>query len=263
MIAGCFGLLMLLVVIVSAFSGDGTAILLLIFVVLFIVGTLFWDFQKQKEKEQEKDEQYKRMNEQYNLVKEQYATKVNSLFFDIPTHEKTTILSSKRVAGLIDNVEYYCWVENKYLCFFPCPPTRENYVSFIGQSAAEKSLLIENIAMFYYEGELYREHKISGGGADLEGAIVGGMLAGTAGAIVGGREQVSSRLIEHDTRYVELLLFSTGTERTISFSHNSYHVLLRLIPEKEKNVVEEIRRRRYIEEGLNNSVRNSFSKGNL
>jgi hypothetical protein len=44
--------------------------------------------------------------------------------------------------------------------------------------------------------------KITGGGSSVSGAVVGGLLAGGAGAVIGSREKVESQLIRHDEREV-------------------------------------------------------------
>lgn len=49
-------------------------------------------------------------------------------------------------------------------------------------------------------GNVYSETKVSGGGPSVGGAIVGGVLAGEAGAIVGGTKKVTTSTETHDAR---------------------------------------------------------------
>lgn len=55
-------------------------------------------------------------------------------------------------------------------------------------------------------GNTYSETRVSGGGPDLGGAVVGGLIAGTAGAVVGGQKPVTSQTTTHDTRKIFLTI---------------------------------------------------------
>jgi hypothetical protein len=57
-------------------------------------------------------------------------------------------------------------------------------------------------------GNVYSDTKISGGGPSIGGALVGGVIAGEAGAIVGGTKKITSSTETHDARGVFLTAVS-------------------------------------------------------
>ena len=99
------------------------------------------------------------------------------------------------------------------------------------------------------EGGVYSEAKVSGGGVNVGGAVAGRVLLAVAGAILYGREQIKPDVIEHDSRQTQLFI-SNPNDSVISFSADSSHILQQLIPFKEYQVVDEVRRRKVIEEQL-------------
>lgn len=96
------------------------------------------------------------------------------------------------------------------------------------------------IQSFSFKGEQVRETKVSGGGgggADVAGAVLGGMLAGGVGAIIGSRgkiEEIKSETITRDLRKTVLAVNNQGEIKYIFFhSGTVYDYLLVHIPEKE------------------------------
>ena len=80
-----------------------------------------------------------------------------------------------------------------------------------------------------------------GGGISIGGAIIGGMIAGDVGAIVGSRQgtaEIKSELVTHDSRCTILKTKTTS----LRMSFEAYDVLSELIPEKEYNVVQELKK---------------------
>ena len=84
---------------------------------------------------------------------------------------------------------------------------------------------IDEIRFYKQEGAVHYEQSISGSGGaknSYGGAIVGGLLFGTAGAMIGSRKNetpvnISSTTIEHDSRVVILSIKRKNRSFNISF----------------------------------------------
>lgn len=101
--------------------------------------------------------------------------------------------------------------------------------SLAGYVVKIKSWKLESIMFFSSEGNVQYTEKISGGGANIKGAVIGGIVGGEAGAIVGGRQSVTSSTMTHDDRYTLLKL----TNEEVHLPFEIYEFLTKLIPEKE------------------------------
>lgn len=155
----------------------------------------------------------------------------------------------------------YIWKDDTSLLLFPNVSTQyidtnyeRQFTNIMGQTVNINSAIttinipLDEIEYFTQDGELYREQVISGGGgggSSLGGAILGGLIAGEAGAVVGSRKQteaIKSETITHDTRHTILKLKS----RSIEMDTNAFEVLNELIPEKEYSIVQELRKQNII-----------------
>lgn len=82
-------------------------------------------------------------------------------------------------------------------------------------------ITLKDIEYFISQGEIYRETRISGGGgggSSLGGAVIGGVIAGEAGAIIGSRKAgtpITSRLVTHDEREVILYYYDYGVTKEL------------------------------------------------
>lgn len=101
--------------------------------------------------------------------------------------------------------------------------------SVAGSVVKIKSWKLESIVFFSSEGNLQYTERISGGGVDVKGAVIGGIIGGEAGAIVGGRQSVTSSTMKHDDRYTLLKLIN----EEVHLPFEIYEFLTKLIPEKE------------------------------
>lgn len=238
---GCSGLIMLVVIIGGIASGDPIAIAMGIGVAV-IVGIMY---ASQKSKENEKKTQEKEMLDHSNS-----AYKASKESVTIPGSAKSVLcVNNGGYSGVVTGVPHYCWVDESALHLFPIEPSNDNFQSFSGISRFGARIDFASIDKFTQEGEVYRETKVSGGGVNVGGAVAGGVLLGGAGAILGGREQIKSDVIEHDSRQTQLFI-SKPNDLEISFSVDSYRTFQQLIPFKEGQVVDEVRRRKLIEEQL-------------
>jgi hypothetical protein len=190
----------------------------------------------------------------------------------VPKNAKTVTVIKDRKSNDFQwkaKEDNYVFVSSGSVCLFP---VYEGYIDSMGKRALNmlrnsgelKSKLneyfsfiqipIEDIEHFSIAGELFREQKISGGGgggSDIGGAIVGGVIAGGAGAIIGSRkktEEIKSKLVTHDTRETILSYFLNGNRKTIVFKHGDFQMFEDLIPEKNYDLVTEIKRQRLVQQ---------------
>ena len=171
----------------------------------------------------------------------------------------------------IENVElyeYFIWTDTKNLMLYKKGPFTFDVFLAEDQNIALKDIIdktyipisipISNISYFRPEGDIHHETKITGsggdgGGFDIGGALVGGLVAGGVGAIIGSRKEtnpidIKSEYIEHDERKCVLYYSENGHDKSITFTHDAFDVLKKLIPDKEYMIVEEIKKREIIGE---------------
>jgi hypothetical protein len=112
---------------------------------------------------------------------------------------------------------------------------------------------LEEILYYKCEGSLRYEQQISGGGGmgiNYGGAVIGGLLFGSAGATIGSRkneeiQKVESKTITHDTRIVMLVMRKKDMIYKISFDINAECAFDWLIPDKQYDYVIQKRREMY------------------
>ena len=159
--------------------------------------------------------------------------------------EQLGIVKSKHQATLIDPHRYdssipqYLWIDDDILNIFPMV----DYYKFYATSCDEKpdvselelrKISTDSILYFEEVGELRKYAVVSGGGSSLKGAMLGYMIADDAGAIIGSREPITTRVVSEDDRIVELIYKNPDGEiENLEFTHDAYAVLKKLIPSKE------------------------------
>jgi hypothetical protein len=180
--------------------------------------------------------------------------------YNVPKKSKTIIMFNK---------ECYVYVFDNALCFFPiiseCKKFEDNdkYGSILHSQLNSYFMIerikLDNIECFYPNGELYREHVLSGGGgggSSISGAIVGGVLFGGVGAIVGSRNKsnpIKSELITHDSREVIFTYYQDNQFKELILKHNDYKTLFELIPEKSYEVICEVRKQKVVQSSITNT----------
>lgn len=116
---------------------------------------------------------------------------------------------------------------------------------------------LDNVESYSVLGEMFYQNKVSGGGGggvNVAGAIIGGVLFGGVGAVIGSRakvNEVKSELIKHDNRRTVLTIRGEEKQRLrLSFSHAAYRSFLDILPEKDLDVVQELKKQKYIRQQL-------------
>ena len=156
----------------------------------------------------------------------------NKIQCNVPKDAPVTVFTY-RDSELSQDCACQTYVFDNKLCFYAV--NLNKYVEYF-------DIDIDAIQFFRQEGEVYRETKISGGGgggSSIAGAVVGGVIAGPAGAVIGSRrktQEIKSELITHDERITLLIT----QENEYKFRYKDYDVFMQLIPQKaEKNVAME------------------------
>ncbi len=97
---------------------------------------------------------------------------------------------------------------------------------------------INDIKFFTRNGEYRVDNIVNGGGVNLTGAIVGGVVAGGVGAILGGREKIKTTTKELDKRLTYLYYSENNENKRMVFTSRDYDILLELMPNKDIEFIE-------------------------
>ena len=125
--------------------------------------------------------------------------------------------------------------------------TKQDVERLVAKELIYKTIPVENIQYFAKDGDVKYTTKISGGGgggggSSITGAIVGGLVAGEAGAIIGSRQKINpitSTTETHSTTQTILKYFDGESLVVLTFRrHDMYNYLLAKIPEKELSSVQ-------------------------
>ena len=168
---------------------------------------------------------------------------------NIPDEKRIVTITNKTI--VLPSEKYNIWIRGNELNLFPViDELKDNYDSLLHKvkNSEKKIVYVNKIEYFACRGEVFRENKISDGGSSLKGAVVGGVLAGGAGAIIGSRKSIKSKLTRYDTRETFINYFDeNGEKRTIFFEFKDYDVLQELIPEKDYDIVRGLKSKSIIE----------------
>ena len=214
------------------------------------------DVERLKQKEMLLNEELK-LSEEYDKFKIEIGVPKNSVLININNQNKSVPSYFKESSGL-----FYIWFKNEKLYFFSSAIScrKEPYV-----------IHKANIEYFSTQGELYRETSFTGGGGNvisgggggssLGGAIEGAIIGGAVGAIIGSRKEIKETKVElepitsttktHDTR--ETILMFTDNDISLSLISRGvdvFEIYKKLIPDKEYEIVELIRKNSIMKEKL-------------
>lgn len=151
--------------------------------------------------------------------------------------------------------DFYMWKDDAAICIFPTEDhLADSHIKYRTRTPDLPAKLNPNdIALFkidiadveYYlvSGQETSEFRIEGGGSsgpNIPGAIVGGLLAGEAGAIIGGMPEpkpIYSYTKYTEGRYVELVYKKNGRVQKIKLSYPALPFLELWMPEKDYSYV--------------------------
>lgn len=174
-----------------------------------------------------------------NDTKKEDAFKYRYSLQNIPQGARNiTILQGNGVIwGGVNTV----WLEGNTLKFFPI--TYKDHAFSDIRNFFTTELSVNSIQYYATRGDFYTETAVSGGGGggmSIGKAIVGGAIAGTAGAIVLGSKKVKdvkSETVINDTRSTTLFYNINGQTIQIKLGMNDYDTLFQILPSKSYDVV--------------------------
>lgn len=162
-----------------------------------------------------------------NSMKEKRGKEIHS----VPKNTfKKNIIQFKYGYDVITNREFEIWLEGEKLCFFGTVSTEQ----FIQGQYTKVVIPTQNINFFTRLGDMYTE--TNGGGTSIGGALVGGVVAGEAGAIIGSRGNVETKVVDKRETIMEVIDDKNKIEY-LRFESSAYDIFLKLIPSKEKSLV--------------------------
>ena len=150
--------------------------------------------------------------------------------------------------------DFYIWFENNILNIFPTEEhLTEEHITYATlpkdldavlnpNDIRVLSIPVSNIKHYKIVGQERSETRVrsTNDGINVKGAIIGGIIAGDAGAVIGSQHnkgQIVSNTEHFDERYVELYYEGNGVTQKIKLSITAYPVLEKCIPEKEYDYV--------------------------
>lgn len=108
-----------------------------------------------------------------------------------------------------------------------------------------KSIPLENIKMYRVEGNVHYTSDVSGGGANLGGAVAGGLLFGGAGAVVGSKvgTNIHTETVKTDDRKLALYYLENNALKVEKIDCNgdiddTLEVLRKLMPQKDEAMLQ-------------------------
>lgn len=214
----------------SSFMFIGIAILGLV-VFCFCVGNIYVI---RRENQNEEEERKKNLRIQQRNEKEQSLEKEWKRYVEERGYSNDSInLKSGNCFWIANGVMYEVTNSYKFI--------RSYIDSFeIEHKLGCEAIPVKDIQYFSKEGDVQYTTRVSGGGgggSSVGGAIVGGLIAGDAGAVIGSRKQteaIKSEVVTHDSRKTIIRYYKDNQIFAITYSGFSvYEYLLTKIPEKD------------------------------
>lgn len=205
-----------------------------------------------QEKENAISKNIEEMSYNYNKAKGQLSIPEHCQKIDVETTVFGLPCKATATAGkvtLLQN-DFYAWVDNDTLYIFPTEEhlTEKHIVYRTLPKDLERLLKSDDIPLYKIDKGCIDYYKIVGSeraetqiqtantGVNVKGAIVGGIIAGEAGAIIGSQHNTNnmySTTQHFDERYVELFYHETGKIQKIKLSITAYPILEKCFPDKE------------------------------
>ena len=196
------------------------------------------------------------MRANYNRIKSNLSVPMNCAKIDVETTVFGIQYKAQAPVGklmLLRN-DFYIWFENGILNILP---TEEHLVDeHITYATLPKDLAavlnpndirafsipVTKIKHYKIVGQERSETKVhsTNDGINVKGAIIGGIIAGDAGAVIGSQHnkgQIVSNTEHFDERFVELYYEDNGVTQKLKLSITAYPVLEKCMPEKEYDFV--------------------------
>lgn len=202
------------------------------------------------------DKNISQMRDNYYRIKKQILIPDNCPKIDVETTVFGLPCKAQATAGQLNYLQndFYCWVDNDVLFIFPTEDHfSEKHITYrtlpkdlerVLDNSDIKLYQIKKDDIDYYRiiGEKRAEMRVQTANTEVnvKGAIVGGLIAGEAGAIIGSqhnRNNVYSTTQHFDERYVELIYRKSGLIKKLKLSIPAYSLFEEWFPDKEYDFV--------------------------
>lgn len=141
--------------------------------------------------------------------------------------------------------KYYYWLKDKKLFLFPqkedfirLQVSANNSAKYCEENVKLTSINISDIIYFKSVGDISYTTSIESTGTNVKGAVIGAAIAGDAGAVIGSRPQIKSKMEKIDNRNVELKYKDDGAIKTLRFAYAALDIFRDIFPEKEYEYAE-------------------------
>lgn len=127
----------------------------------------------------------------------------------------------------------YVWIDNNYLKLHMIERHTSTHLK-------DKTIIpIDNIIYYERYGDYIKEIKVINEKPNIKKAIIGGAIAGGAGAIIGAMDKkIETETKVIDKRNTYLHYYTTdGDKNTFVFDSKGFNTLYKIIPLKAKNIV--------------------------
>lgn len=141
---------------------------------------------------------------------------------------------------MFDDFKFYIWKEENKLKLVSSPHwllSKPDNLYFFGDFIESGEIEIDKINYYSLQGEKYTTTELNGGGSSLGKAVVGGAIAGGAGAVIASRKEVTSSTKVVDERQTIINYQNENGVTHIILSSNAYDFLLEILPDKDYNYV--------------------------
>lgn len=222
-------------------------LILLITVMLISLTVVFYGLIiKRNEKKNGFNFEDKFLQIQDNLIKEAsdaYNNVYNRIILD-----KEPINCNQTLFWIKDNVLYSIIKYDTYINDIKKKLDEQKYAIVYNSKMPQidftyDEIPVNDIKYFTKEGDIQHNTVVSGGGgggSSISGAVIGGILAGGAGAVIGSRkkiDEIQSKIVENDIRKTILKFYRDGNIVSKEYGYPVFNVFEELIPDKEYNIV--------------------------
>lgn len=147
------------------------------------------------------------------------------------------VIDSSGRSGIKELQDYFFWKDENNLNIVSLPTIHSNSEKLDFYFELNAAIDIAKINYYTIQGDKYAITDIQGGGSSLGKAVVGGAIAGGAGAVIASRNEIKSTTDVVDDRRT-MIYYEDGNEKSIIvFSSSAYEYLLKTLPEKEYSFV--------------------------
>ena len=180
------------------------------------------------------------------------SLKIKNLYNIIDVPKDCFVIKAVEGKNILENEQYVFWREKTCLYFVKSRSSLTDK-----QTIFLTEIPVDKVIYYKEEGTLRYEQEISGGGGmgiNYTSAVIGGLLFGTAGAIIGSRNGQEVREIKSETRKIDtriVILKIYDKHNNISnfiFDCNTVNAFEWYIPEKEYSHIIDKRRIYYTNE---------------